>query len=221
MPVTERTYQAVVLEDPEGQWELHRGRLRKKPSMSFGHNRGLSQLVAQLLRQIDTDVFDVRFNSARLRRHDETYYIPDVFVLPLDYTAHFLDRPNTLEVYDRPIPLVVEIWSPSSGDYDIDSKLPEYQRRGDQEIWRLHPFDRTLTVWRRQDDGSYTQIPLHWRHYRADRSPGCHHRPRRPIRLTLPLLTLPPVPARSHRQTPPPGPDPATPTWPARSRHAS
>jgi Uma2 family endonuclease len=55
------------------------------------------------------------------------------------------------------LPLVVEIWSPSTGDYDVDEKLPEYRRRGEQEIWRLHPFDRTLTVWRRQADGSYVE----------------------------------------------------------------
>ncbi len=30
MPVSEQTYRVVALEDPEGQWELHRGRLREK-----------------------------------------------------------------------------------------------------------------------------------------------------------------------------------------------
>jgi Uma2 family endonuclease len=155
MPVTERTYRAVALEDPEGQWELHRGRLREKPSMSFGHNDNMMELGRQLLTQLDRGVYRVRINSGRLRRQDETYYIPDVIVFPVEYSDHFRELPNSLEVYDRPVPLVVEVWSPSTGEYDIDSKLPEYQARGDLEIWRLHPFDRTLTVWRRQDDGSY------------------------------------------------------------------
>lgn len=65
-------------------------------------------------------------------------------------------RPG-LEVYEGPLPLVVEVWSPSTGEYDVDTKLPEYQRRGDLEIWRLHPFDRTLIAWRRQPDGSYSE----------------------------------------------------------------
>lgn len=30
-----------------------------------------------------------------------------------------------LEVYDTPLPLVVEVWSPSTGSYDVDAKVPE------------------------------------------------------------------------------------------------
>jgi Uma2 family endonuclease len=52
---------------------------------------------------------------------------------------------------------VVEVWSPSTADFDVEEKLPEYQRRGDLEIWRLHPYERTLTAWRCQPGGSYTE----------------------------------------------------------------
>ncbi len=52
---------------------------------------------------------------------------------------------------------MVEVWSPATGEYDINAKLPEYQRRGDLEIWRIHPYDRTLTAWRQQPDGSYVE----------------------------------------------------------------
>jgi Uma2 family endonuclease len=62
-----------------------------------------------------------------------------------------------LEVFDQPLPLVVEGWSPSTGGYDINEKLPEYIRRGDQEIWRVHPFDFVLTAWRRQPDETYAE----------------------------------------------------------------
>jgi len=67
-------------------------------------------------------------------------------------------RPGTLEYYEGPLPLVVEIWSPSTGDYDVDAKLPQYQQRGDLEIWRLHPYERTLTTWVRQPDGRYVKV---------------------------------------------------------------
>jgi Uma2 family endonuclease len=65
--------------------------------------------------------------------------------------------PGHLEVYAEPLPLVVEVWSPSTGDYDVDGKLPEYQQRGDLEIWRIHPYERTLTRWVRRPDGSYSE----------------------------------------------------------------
>jgi Uma2 family endonuclease len=50
---------------------------------------------------------------------------------------------------------VAEVWSPSTGGYDVDQKIPEYRRRGDAEIWRLHPYDRTVTIHRRLLDGTY------------------------------------------------------------------
>jgi Uma2 family endonuclease len=66
------------------------------------------------------------------------------------------DRP-VLAIFSDPLPLVVEVWSPSTGDYDVDAKLPVYQQRGDLEIWRIHPYERTLTAWRRQPDGLYQE----------------------------------------------------------------
>lgn len=84
--------------------------------------------------------------------------IPDLCVSPVALTLRLnAERPHALEVYDEPMPLVGEIWSPSTGDYDVEEKLVEYQRRGDREIWRIHPIDRTLTAWRRQPDGRYTE----------------------------------------------------------------
>jgi Uma2 family endonuclease len=86
------------------------------------------------------------------------YRIPDVCVVPLHLVAQRRqDRPTALEIYEEPMPLVVEVWSPSTGEYDVDQKLKEYQQRGDLEIWRLHPYERTLTAWVRQPDGSYAE----------------------------------------------------------------
>ncbi len=34
---------------------------------------------------------------------------------------------------------------------------PEGHRRGDTEIWLIHPYERTLTAWRRQPDGTYAE----------------------------------------------------------------
>lgn len=106
---------------------------------------------------MDPREFAVRPNHGRVRRSSESYYIPDVFVVPAEHVRQGRSqRPNALEIYEAPLPLVVEVWSPSTGVYDVDTKLPEYQRRGDREIWRIHPHERTLTAWRRQP-GSYSE----------------------------------------------------------------
>ena len=52
---------------------------------------------------------------------------------------------------------MVEVWSPSTGHYDFATKLQGYRERGDAEIWFIHPYERTLTAWRRQPDGSYAE----------------------------------------------------------------
>ncbi len=160
MPLTEQTYRAIALEDPEGQWELHRGRLREKPGMTWDHNGHALDLAVQLHNQLNRREFRVNHDSGRLRRQDVTYYIPDVFVVPASYGDELRGHQDRLQVHDGPALLVVEVWSPSTGDYDVDAKIPEYQLRGDHEIWRLHPYDRTLTVWRRNEDGSYAESDL-------------------------------------------------------------
>ena len=124
--------------------------------MSQGHDLVQLELVAQLTQQLDRAAYKVQF-AARLRRSDGHYFIPDVCVTPISLIEPDPARRRFLNVYSAPLPLVVEAWSPSTGAHDIDDKLPEYQLRGDQEIWRLHPFERTLTTWQLQADGGYVE----------------------------------------------------------------
>ena len=152
MPVSERTFLQVALEDPEGKWELHCGQLRGKPAMTYAHNQLAWELALQLGQQLDRRLFEVRLGMGHVRRSAESYYIPDVFVVPIELTEPLRGRADVLEAYDAPLPLVVEVWSPSTGAYDVETKLAEYQRRGDLEIWLIHPYERTLTAWRRAPD---------------------------------------------------------------------
>lgn len=149
--------ETFMLEHPDRLWEVHQGKLREKPSMSESHNIVIWRLVDQVVPQLDSARFALRFNMGRVRRSDETYYVPDVFIVPVHGNTSIRGRAYKLEVFDEPLPFVAEGWSPSTGDYDVDEKIPEYKRRGDAEIWRLHPFEFTLTAWRRQPDGTYSQ----------------------------------------------------------------
>ncbi|MGI8549835.1 MAG: Uma2 family endonuclease [Dehalococcoidia bacterium] len=156
MPISEQTYQQVALEDGDEIWELVCGRLRKKPGMTAQHEHVMRMLARRLIIQLDEREYEVGMNSPRLRISNGSYYVPDVCVLPRSLVR--LDRKDRgLEVYNDPMPLVVEVWSPSTGEYDLETKLGEYQWRGDQEIWRIHPYECTLIAWRRQPDGGYTE----------------------------------------------------------------
>lgn len=155
--VSEAEYLRLALADGNGRWELYDGRLRKKPAMSVEHGDTMTRLVGTLWIQIDENEYRVRVDHARLRRSARNYFVPDIAVVPAAAVRALREQPGSLDAYAVPALLVVEIWSPSTGGYDIAAKLPQYQARGDLEIWYLHPYERTLTAWRRQSDGSYTE----------------------------------------------------------------
>jgi Uma2 family endonuclease len=152
-----KTNEDRLLADPYHPWELFDGQLVEKPIMSMEHEHVQHELYDMLRDQLPKSDYWVRQNFSRLRRTRRNNMIPDVLVLPLEERER--DRRNWtgLAIYDRPIPLVVEIRSPPTGKYDVDFKIAEYRRRGDLEIWFIHPLRRTLTIWRRREDGEYDQ----------------------------------------------------------------
>lgn len=159
MPIGEDLYVRVALAETDDTWELYDNWLRCKPGGTVGHNELLHRLLYRLIDQLDRDDHELRINSGRLAHGRGTYLVPDLFVLPVAYLKAAVAQHgwHALEVYREPVPLVVEAWEPPSEgfDYDGDRKLPVYRQRGDHEIWRLHPYERTLHGWRRQPDGSY------------------------------------------------------------------
>jgi Uma2 family endonuclease len=154
--MSEEAYQQFVFSHPDAQWELHDGRLVEKPGMTWEHGDIASELGYLLRSQLDRTEYRAFFEG-RVRRPAATIFVPDVAVVPTSYGDEFRGRPGTLAIFSDPLPLVVEVWSRSTGDYDVDAKLPIYQQRGDAEIWRIHPYERTVTAWQRQADASYQQ----------------------------------------------------------------
>jgi Uma2 family endonuclease len=159
--ISGETYERLALAEPDRKWELRDGHLREKPGMTAAHNSLEMQLGFMLMSQLDWSVFQVRVDAGRVRRPEATYFIPDIFVVPTALVAPLLKLQDVLEVYDQPLPLVVEVWSRSTGEYDVEEKLAVYKQRGDLEIWRIHPYERTLTAWRRLPDGSYDETIHH------------------------------------------------------------
>ncbi len=155
--VSPESYERVALNDPDGHWELFDGVLREKPGMAYAHNYVMFELGVSLRLALDPNLYEVRSNAGRVRVAADRYYIPDVLVIPRSMTERFRDDPDALDLYSDPLPFVAEIWSPSTGPYDIRAKLQGYRERGDAEIWYIQPFDKTITIWRRQPDGSYLE----------------------------------------------------------------
>jgi Uma2 family endonuclease len=156
MPVTEATYREVAEQDGDNVWELVCGKLRSKPLMTQAHGDAMTELVVRLHAQLDRHAYRVRVNQARTRLPEGDWFVPDVAVVPAAIAGP-VPGERGLDEYRGPLPLVVEIWSPSTGGYDIRTKLPRYQERGDLEIWFLHPEAWTLTAWRREPDGCYSE----------------------------------------------------------------
>ena len=155
--ISGEVYERLALAEPDRKWELHDGYPREKPGMTAAHNDLEVKLGYMLMSQLDRSEYHVRIDAGRVHRPGAIYYIPDVFVVPTAFVTPLLVQHDVLEVYDQPLPLVVEVWSRSTGDYDVGEKLAVYQQRGDLEIWRIHPYERTLTAWRRLPDGSYEE----------------------------------------------------------------
>lgn len=148
-------YERLARDDPDRDWELYDGVPREKPSMSFDHNDVMFLVGVHLYAQLDPARYRVRVNAGRVRHPGPSSYIPDVMVIPTELARGAgWGRPGTLEFYDAPLPLVVEVWPPSTGAYNVGRKLPLYKARGDRELWFLHPYERTVTASRRQPAGT-------------------------------------------------------------------
>ena len=155
--LSEHEYRELVQSDDDHSWELWDGVLVEKPPMSIKHDNESFLLGHFLQNQLDWREFRVNVNGGKTRYTERNFYIPDVVVIPASYQLPFEDNPRSFNAYTEPLPFVAEVWPPSPGDYDMAAKLPLYRQRGDLEIWFIHPYERTLTVWRKQPDGSYSE----------------------------------------------------------------
>jgi Uma2 family endonuclease len=155
--ISERQYRELALNESDRLWELWDGVPWEKPLMSMKHADVASYLGAALISQLDRRLYRVNINGRRARLSSRSYYVPDVVVIPAAFKLPFEEDPRSFNAFAEPLLLVVEVWSSSTGHYDVATKLQGYRERGDAEIWFIHPYDRTLTAWRRQPDESYAE----------------------------------------------------------------
>jgi Uma2 family endonuclease len=155
--MSEQEYREFALTAEGRRWELWDGMPREKPLMSLMHGDVASFLGHLLLSQLDRREYRVYIDSGRAKRSERNYFIPDVLVVSASFVLPERKDPGALGAFSEPLPLVVEIWSRTTAAYDYAVKLQAYRERGDREIWFIQPYERTLTAWRWQPDGSYSE----------------------------------------------------------------
>ena len=153
--MSEAEYREFALTAEGKLFELWNGVPRQKPPMNIMHNAVASYLGFALANQLDRRIHCVNVNGGRARCSARTYYIPDVIVIPR--VVQELYDPDALGAYAEPLSLVVEVWSWTEEPYDFTTKLSAYRERGDEGVWFIHPYERTLTAWSRQPDGNYIE----------------------------------------------------------------
>ena len=155
MAVSPATYEQVALEDDDATWEYVCGRLREKPAMIQAHN-DVAFTSPTTWRRNWTARCSRYAATGRLQTHARNAYVADVAVVPVEASRVHAGT-GRLENYTGPLPFVAEVWSPSTGGYDIATKIPDYIERGDEVIWRGHPYEKSVRAWTRETDGSYCE----------------------------------------------------------------
>lgn len=155
--ISEQEYREFALTDEGQLYELWDGVPREKPGMSMAHDAVAFLLGHLLQNQLDLRDYLVNVNGGKTRRSARYYFIPDVVVIPASYLLPHWGDPGAFNAHAEPLPLVVEVWSRTTAAYDFAVKLQGYRERGDEEIWYIHPSERTLTAWRKQPGGNYAE----------------------------------------------------------------
>src|SRR5262245_587527 len=129
MPILPTPHIGMVLSDPEARWEVEGGQPREKPAMAFEHSEAASELGFGLRAQLDRRRFRVHVDGGRLLIDGDNFFIPEVAVIPLALAERFRHRSDIVALCEKPLPLVIQVWSPSTGGYDVSQKMPRCQQR--------------------------------------------------------------------------------------------
>lgn len=135
--------------------ELLRGKIRQMAAPSVKHQRisiRFSRLLANALWQTPCQVFaapfDVRLTRMRNDREVKTVVQPDLCVI-CDLSK--LDDRGCNGAPD----LIIEILSPGNSRTEMKDKFELYQEAGVLEYWIVSPIEKTIQVWKLNEQGIY------------------------------------------------------------------
>ncbi|MFZ4855438.1 MAG: Uma2 family endonuclease [Desulfuromonadaceae bacterium] len=157
------TYADYLTWPDSERWELIDGEAyMMSPAPSRKHQElsmELCRQFANFLKGKPCRVYDAPFD-VRLPQHPEqsddaieTVVQPDIVVV---CDSSKLDDKGCKGAPD----LVIEILSPSTSKMDLQDKFFLYQRVGVKEYWLVHPFDKTVMVFRRNEQGEFGRADM-------------------------------------------------------------
>jgi Uma2 family endonuclease len=130
-------------------WETIEDEIEDMPTFEHGVvssniSRHLGNFLAteRLGRVVDGST-EYRFLAKSNDKKRKPYRQPDVsYVQKARLPKRFSDYPETAPDF------AVEVVSPTDRDIDIESKVALYQKHGIRLIWIVHPFSRTVDIYR-------------------------------------------------------------------------
>jgi Uma2 family endonuclease len=138
-----------LMPDDGRRYELIDGMLFVSPAPATRHQKMVLQLAMRLERRCP-DELQVFVAPYAVQPANDTEVQPDVLVA----------RDEDLTERNLPVAplLAVEILSPSTTLYDLNTKRAAYQRMGTPSYWVVDPLDPRLTAFELGDAGEYQVV---------------------------------------------------------------
>ncbi|GAA3437373.1 Uma2 family endonuclease [Kutzneria kofuensis] len=138
-----------VMPDDGRRYELIDGMLFVSPAPGLRHQKMVAQMIVRLESACPDDLHVLPAPFAVQTANDNEVQ-PDVLVA----------RNEDLTEKNLPVAplLAVEVLSPSTTLYDLNTKKAAYQRMGVQSYWVVDPLDPRLTVFELAEAGEYELV---------------------------------------------------------------
>ncbi|MEQ1746046.1 MAG: Uma2 family endonuclease [Saprospiraceae bacterium] len=153
------TYADYLLWRFEERVELLRGKIRQMAAPSMKHQRAVTRLTRSIANalwrtpcQVFVTPFDVRLTRAREDKDATTVVQPDLCVI---CDPAKLDARGCNGTPD----LIIEILSPGNSRTEMRDKFDLYQEAGVMEYWIVSPTEKTIQVWKLNEQGRYIGLP--------------------------------------------------------------
>jgi len=155
----------LALPDDGYQYELIDGVVLMSPSPDFGHPNTRAELLTLLRNYLRGRGLGVAVADTDVTLDGDVVYRPDILFVRAANIP-----PGTRRLDQRP-DLVVEVLSPGTQVYDLNTKRRDYQRAGIPEYWIVDYANRSIRFLRLKD-GRYEDVTPSGGEFQSAAVPG-------------------------------------------------